>query len=181
LERLFRRAELKLAMSEGFHPKPKMSFPSALALGVEGLDEVMELELTESLDDEQLRQRLAAEAPRGLTFLSVETLAPGSKKARIGHVRYRLPIPAERRQQTAERVEQLRAASSWPVARPNRDRPLDIRPFLEELSLADGALEMRLATSQQGGAGPRDVLRALELDDLEAGGACLTRTQVELQ
>ena len=33
MERLFRRAGLQLGMSEGFHPKPRMSFPSALNVG----------------------------------------------------------------------------------------------------------------------------------------------------
>ena len=41
-ERLFRRTHMPLQMSEGFHPKTKMTFPSALALGVEARDEVME-------------------------------------------------------------------------------------------------------------------------------------------
>ena len=43
-------AALKLSMTEGFHPKPRIGFPSALALGVEGLDEVVEIELAEELD-----------------------------------------------------------------------------------------------------------------------------------
>ena len=42
LERLFRRAGLALSFSEGFHPKPRMTFPLALAVGIEGVDEVME-------------------------------------------------------------------------------------------------------------------------------------------
>ena len=36
-ERAFRRAALPLGMSEGFHPKPRMSIPAALGLGIEGL------------------------------------------------------------------------------------------------------------------------------------------------
>jgi hypothetical protein len=47
-ERLFRRAGLRLRFSEGFHPKPRMTFPLALAVGIEGTDEVMELELAET-------------------------------------------------------------------------------------------------------------------------------------
>jgi len=66
LERLFRRAGLPLAMSQGFHPKPRMTFPSALALGIEGVDEVLELELTESPPAEELLQRLTPHAPPGL-------------------------------------------------------------------------------------------------------------------
>ena len=47
LERVFRRAGLALGFSQGFHPKPRMTFPLALAVGIEGLDEVMEVELAE--------------------------------------------------------------------------------------------------------------------------------------
>ena len=39
-ERWLRRAGLPLRRSEGFHPKPKLSFPLAMALGIAGLDEV---------------------------------------------------------------------------------------------------------------------------------------------
>jgi len=49
-ERLVRKAGLAIALTEGFHPKPKISCPSALALGIEGLDEAVELELTDAID-----------------------------------------------------------------------------------------------------------------------------------
>ena len=65
LERLFRRAGLALGMSQGFHPKPKMSFPSALAVGIEGLDEVMELELAEPQSAEELLSRLCGRRGAG--------------------------------------------------------------------------------------------------------------------
>jgi len=48
-ERWLRRAGLPLRRSAGFHPKPKLSFPSALALGIAALDEVMEFELSEAV------------------------------------------------------------------------------------------------------------------------------------
>ena len=35
-ERLFRRVGVELAMSQGFHPRPLMTFPDALALGIAG-------------------------------------------------------------------------------------------------------------------------------------------------
>ena len=82
LERLFRRAGLRLAMSEGFHPKPRMSFPSALALGIEGLDEVMELQLAEPCTAEELLERLESHEIPGLSFRSVEVLSPQSPKPR---------------------------------------------------------------------------------------------------
>jgi len=181
LERLFRRAGLKLGMSRGFHPKPRMSFPSALAVGIEGLDEVMELELAEAYEAESLRKRLAEHAVPGLKFRSVEVLPPRAAKARLQSVTYQIPVPAKRRAEAADRVARLLAADRCPVRRPHKDRPVDLRPLLEELAVRDGVLSMRLAAARQGGAGPRDVLAALGLGDLEQAGECLARTRVQLQ
>ena len=64
-ERLFRRAGLALSMSQGFHPKPQMTFPLALAVGIEGRDEVMEIELTESPPAEELLAQLRPQSPAG--------------------------------------------------------------------------------------------------------------------
>ena len=49
-------------MTEGFHPKPRMNFPSALAVGIAGLDEVVEIELSAAWSAEQLRAALAPHA-----------------------------------------------------------------------------------------------------------------------
>ena len=68
LERLFRRAGLALSFSEGFHPKPRMTFPLALAVGIEGVDEVMELELAETTTADELLRRFTPHAPPGLVF-----------------------------------------------------------------------------------------------------------------
>ena len=45
-ERAFRRTGLPLRMTEGYNPHPVISFPTALALGIESLDEVVEFELS---------------------------------------------------------------------------------------------------------------------------------------
>ncbi len=180
MERLFRRAGLTLGMSEGFHPKPRMSFPSALAVGIEGRDEVMELELAESYAVEELAERLRGHALPGLEFHTLELLAPGTPKAQLRSGTYQVPIPATCQAELAERVERLWAAASWPIQRPRGRAPLDLRPFLEELTLADGVLTIRLRIDPQGSASPRDVLAALGLADLEHQGSYLTRTTVEL-
>lgn len=181
LERLFRRAGLALGRSEGFHPKPRMSFPSALALGLEGHDEIMELELSEPCTAEAILARLRDHAVPGLTFTSVTVLPSGARKAQLQNVAYEVPIPVERRDQAAAEVERLLADATRPILRPHRHNPVDLRQSLEDLSLQEGVLRMRLRADRQGSAGPRDVLAALGLEDLEAGGACLVRTRVEVQ
>ena len=70
-------------MTEGFHPKPRIGFPSALALGVEGLDEVVEIELAEELTPDELLERLHQDDQPGLTINSVARLPDGFGKAQL--------------------------------------------------------------------------------------------------
>jgi radical SAM-linked protein len=180
LERLFRRAGLALSMSQGFHPKPRMTFPLALAVGIEGDDEVMELELAEELQGEEVLARLRPQAPQGLRFRSAEVLPPGSAKARSHCAVYEVAILPPRRAGLEERIARLLEAASWPARRPHRDKPIDLRASLEALTLHGDVLQMRLRAEQGAAAGPRDVLAALGLDDIERDGACLKRTTVEI-
>lgn len=182
VERLFRRARVPLSMSEGFHPKPRMTFPAALAVGIEGTDEVLEVELSEPLGPDELQARLGVQMPSGLTVHAIEVLPPEARKGQVRSFGYRVPVPTEQRTGLAERIERLLAAEVWPVARPNGKKPVDLRRQIESLVLADGTLRFQLLAGQpgEGSAGPRDVLAALELDDLERHGVHLTRDHVEL-
>ncbi len=94
LERLFRRAGLALRISEGFHPKPRMSFPSALAVGIEGIDEVMEVELAEDYTADDLRQRLAPNRRRASLSAQLRFCPTAAAKARVRSASYQAPIPA---------------------------------------------------------------------------------------
>lgn len=155
-----------------------MSFPAALAVGIEGWDEVMELELAEQTSANALAQRLACHSLPGLVFASVQVLSPGAKKAQVQSFCYQITIPEPQRPATAERVAQLLATESFSLPRPGK-APVDVRAALEELTLEEGRLSIRLR-GHEGAAGPRDLLAALELGDLVQQGEYLTRTRVEL-
>ena len=181
LERLFRRARLPLAMSQGFHPKPRVSFPLALALGIEGTDEVLELQLAEPRAARDVHERLMAHTLPGLKFHSVQILPEGTRKAQVQSVCYEVPIPPQHRDGLPPRIGGLMAAASWPIERPNRPAPLDLRLLVEELTLEEGVLRMRLRGGPRGFARVQDVLSAVGLPDLQSQGIRLTRTAVEVQ
>jgi radical SAM-linked protein len=181
MERLFRRAGLKLGMSQGFHPKPRMTFPLALAVGIEGDDEVMELELAEPYTAEELLCRITRQTVPGLAFTSVEVLPAGSKKARVGSVSYSVPIPGAHSQGLAERIDSLTAGPSCLIQRTRGRAPIDLRRCLKKLTFSEGALTMRLKTGNSGSASPREVLAVLGIDEVERHGVHLTRTAVEIQ
>jgi len=169
-----------MAMSQGFHPKPRMTFPSALAVGIESDDEVMEVELEDADGAEAVRNRLAGQAPPGLRIGRVEVLPPGARKARARRLAYAIPIPPPHQAAAAQRVARLWASASCPIVRPHRRQSVDLRAFLEDVRLAEGTLRFCLDASKPGAPGPRDVLAALDLAELERDGACLRRTSVEI-
>jgi len=179
-ERLFRRARLPLGMSEGFHPRPRMQFASALALGVAGADEVLDVELSRPLAADQIGQAVAPHLPPGLVVNSVEVLPAGARKAQVRSITLQIPVPPERREGAAQRIAALQAAGAHLIEREGRDQPIDVCEHLMELALAGEVLRIRLRVTHSAAARPRDVLAAVGLDDLLEAGHFLTRTAVEL-
>jgi radical SAM-linked protein len=186
IERAFRRAGLRLGMSQGFHPKPRMSFPSALAVGIAGADEVMEVEWSENYTVEELQRRLASHGVPGLDFRSIELLPPGAAKARVRSTGWEIPVPQERLAETAASVNRLWAETTAaptpePAPAAGAGQPTAPAQSLESLALESGVLRVRLRAGPQGAANPRGVLAALGLGDLEQAGIHLTRSSVELE
>ncbi len=182
LERMLRRTGLPVAHSQGFNPRPKATFALAMALGIEGRREVLDLELNEPMEPSEVLLRLTAEAPPGFDFLEAEALEPG-RAARVARVSYRLPIPEDLRPRTRDAVADLLSRDSWPITRHRGDRTseLDLRPFVLEAGFDDeGALVLLMKLAPEGSARPEEVLNALGLQDLMAQGAILVRTDVEL-
>lgn len=58
LERIFKRAHIDIKYSQGFHPRPKMSFLNPISLGTEAYNEPMEIELNEEISNEDLKNRI---------------------------------------------------------------------------------------------------------------------------
>jgi radical SAM-linked protein len=180
LERWFRRAGLELGMTEGFHPKPRMSFPAALAVGIAGLEEVMELELSAERTADDIRRALGPLAPPGLEITSAEVLAPGTPKVQVRRATYELPVPRDRHEAARRAIAALLASDAHLVRREQRAAPVDLRPMLDEIALVDDTLRFRVRVAPEGTARPREVLAAIGLEDLEHEGLYLTRTHVEI-
>ena len=62
-ERVIRRSQLPLGFTQGFNPHPKMNFASALAVGTTSDAEYMDLEFTEDLTLDQIRDVLFPAIP----------------------------------------------------------------------------------------------------------------------
>ncbi|MBY0513625.1 MAG: TIGR03936 family radical SAM-associated protein, partial [Gemmataceae bacterium] len=137
LERMLRRAAVPFKSTAGFHPGPRVVFAQSLPLGVDGRDEVVEIELTTPCDADDILSRLTAQAPAGLAFTRV-SVVPMKATATPRRVVYELPLPADRVEPARAAVDRLLAADKVWVdrERPSRKR-LNIRPYVRGL-LANG-------------------------------------------
>ena len=96
LERMLRRARVPMAVTQGFNPRPKMTFALALGLGVEARREVVDLELSESLEPSELLERLSAVAPPGFDWVDARALPPDAGAPRPRWVEYQMPVRDDR-------------------------------------------------------------------------------------
>jgi radical SAM-linked protein len=184
LERMLRRARIPIAVTNGFNPRPKMTFALALGLGIEGRREVVDIELSEPLDPSALLSRLSQVAPAGFAWIDAHPLPSDAPPPQPRTVEYAIPILDERRPMARSNLQSLLASTSWPFTRrrPARTSTFDLRPEVVAAELTDlGLLRFRLKVSPDGSARPEELLEALALGDLLHLGAVLSRTDVELE
>ena len=164
-ERTVRRAKLSLAYSEGYKPRPKINIGAALPLGCTSEADLVDVELTKSPDPGELVERLSEAALPGLLVSKAEAIQAGSPKLQklITSSEYVIPVPSQNREDLHARIQTILAAEKLPRVR--RDKKYDLRPLIEELSLAD-PMELRLRLVARSGATgrPDEVLRALDLN-----------------
>lgn len=70
--RAVKRAKLPVAFSQGFNPSPKISIGNPLGLFVESISEFMDIELTENLDDEDIKSKLNMKLPETCRVYNVK-------------------------------------------------------------------------------------------------------------
>jgi len=180
-ERALRRARLPLAMSEGFNPRPRMSFPAALSVGQAGLNEVADVGLSRWLPPQQFRARFQCELPEGVRVLSAETTGPNPSR-RPGEVSYRVPLlPGHGLSE--QRVHELLARDHAVVSRSRKggDKQIDVRSYLKALRYEGGALRMLISWGEDGTARAEEVLEALGCEEgVDYLQGAIERTHVNL-
>jgi len=184
-ERALRRTGLPLRMSEGYNPKPRISFPVPLGVGMEGLNEVMEFDLAEWVFLPEIERRVREQVPRGLEVTSVELAGP-HEASRGKEVIYK--VTAKRSIQgdgrlTPEALKELMARDEVPVRRirKGREKVVDIRPYILSIAREGEAVILRLKAGPEGSSRPEEILGAIGID----ANACrsdfrITRTHVRL-
>ena len=145
-ERALRRAGLPLAYTEGFSPRPQLSFGLALPTGCESLAEYLDVVLDESRPEtagvvlDELPPRLSGLLPEGI---DVERAAlvdrrDGSLQQQVTSCSWTMWFGGISRAALADRVASLLAADSVPIVRERKGRQEqdDLRPSVLGLAVA---------------------------------------------
>jgi radical SAM-linked protein len=173
-ERALRRAQIPLAYSQGFNPRPKMQIASSLPLGTTGRAEIVDIIVTQPIPPEKVFEQVKATLPPGLELHSVEEVPLKSPALQplLRQAEYQVTVETElSAEELTRRIDVLLAADKIVQTRQrkNREEEFDLRPWLHELhlveSMAEGEahLRMRLTAGQFGNLRPSEVLKALGL------------------
>jgi radical SAM-linked protein len=186
MSRAFRRARIALAHSQGFNPRPLMSFSPALAVGIESQEEFVDFQTGAPLDP-AAAARLNAVLPEGLSFLRIVPLAaaaPPLSKA-IAAATYVAKVSDASPDDLREAVEAFNAAEELFIDRVRKERSvsIDLKRFVRGIELTGGnggggsLLRFAVLLDQtEGSVKPDEILAAVFGRDLE--GASFVRERL---
>ena len=174
-ERTIRRANLPVAFSQGFNPRPRFHMAAALPLGFTSNCEIIDIWLNEEMQGQALREKLQTACPPGLQITSVDQIE--------------LSLPALQTQVEASEFQAIlrevpdgfvlglevnRLLETPTLPREWRKKTYDLRPYIYSLTEAPSIqgsfprLEMRLSAREGATGRPEEVLAALGLDPTTA-------------
>lgn len=189
-ERALRRAELPVAITEGFSPRPKMHFGLALSTSHESLGEYLDIDLREpeasELDLGELPERLTLFLPPGVDVQAVSAIERSelSLQEAVAVCTWRIEVPDTTPEQLESEVRTMLDAPTLLVTRERKGKSVtdDIRPGIISLrvlgvapadALETGAvLEAELAT-QPRSVRPSELMAAFHPPRSE-GRVCRT-------
>ncbi len=165
--RAVRRAGLPVAYSQGYHPKPRVSFGPALPVGVESTCEYLDLELVGVHDAQAVGERLAAQLPGGLTLFEARPLDPRapslSESVRAVHYRAEFPdpwAPAD----LERRIATYQSAGSSVVRRTARPKARDRKRHQKFAAPKQREIDLKEIVTHLSAEGPRGVAFSLRAD-----------------
>jgi radical SAM family uncharacterized protein/radical SAM-linked protein len=189
IPRIFRRVDISMVYTGGFHPKPDMVFGPALSLGVLSLDELADIRLDRDMTQAELDDlviEMSKLSPSGLTFRGAVRLAtedPPLNKL-IAGARYLIAFARSAVETApgvsveahlAQRAEAAMAAETLPFRREIEGigKILDIRAYLLRAEVASPEAFGLLAE-----AGLRGDLVALDVDCRILGSGAVKSSEV---
>lgn len=184
--RVFKRAELPLAYSEGFNPHPKMSIGIPLSVGVTSGCELLDVEFYHEVPAEEIKVRLNEKMPMGIAITKVKQLEQGEAKlSSVARAKYEIKLFGAT--VSEQDIAKFLAKETIEIEKKTKrsEKVVDIKPDIFEIGhVSEDTLEMTLATGSSANLKPEVVLAAMSLylsdfapEDFAVHRDCMTDAQ----
>lgn len=142
MTRAVRRAQLPMWYTEGFNPHPYIAFALPLSLGQSSDCEYMDIRIEGDMTDEEIRQRLNATLPEGISILSVG--APVHDAKDISAAQYFVKIIFETDAEASlfcEKADELMKGAELIAEKPGKKGH---RKIMKQVNLIDFIFERKI-------------------------------------
>jgi radical SAM-linked protein len=139
-ERALRRARVPVAYTEGFSPRPKLSFGLALPTGCESKAEYLDVALREPVAPVEVTATFSSLLPEGVDVVAAQVLpeGAGSLQEEVTSCRWEIDVPQMDHDGLSGVITRVLGAEVLSVTRERKGRPVtdDLRPSVLALSSA---------------------------------------------
>jgi radical SAM-linked protein len=175
-ERAIRRAALPIAFSNGFNPRERVAFASALSTGVTGAAELAILELTDQQPEALITQQLNTALPSGIRIITCAAIDDAAAKSTLtdyDRVEYEIVCGCPDGTTEAEveaAITMLLTQEQIPFVRERegKTKTLNLHPHIFALALQPGSLtpnrltlRMCVGQGESGTVRPHEVVAVL--------------------
>lgn len=189
-ERLLRRAQVPMAYTQGYNPRPRLQFAAPLPVGYQSDAEWLDVYLRDQVEPDDVLPRLRVQCPRGLSIRSAQIVPMNAPvlQAQMREAEYTVEVWS-----TAEPGAMQDALEAFlgkeqilrTRVRKGRQQEYDLRERVHELAYTGGEMDsddstwvhelhMRMRSGSQGSGRPEELLQELALP-IEHYRICRTR------
>jgi len=171
-ERAFRRADLPMAFTQGFSPRPKMTFAPALSVGITSSSEYLDAEFREEISVSDVALRLNRVLPEGIKVTDVKIADETIPLSMLNGADYVVTVvlgevTPEKMKERIRNILEQKELYIEKETKSGRKKLVNIAPYIYHLDLlnSDGNtadIIMSIAIGQQGSLAPMTIINELE-------------------
>ena len=168
-QRALRRADIKVAFSQGFNPHPKISFGPALIVGATTEGDYMDIDLEEDISPEEFRKKMNKVLPPGIEIVeSYEVELNDALSTKIKGAEYILQVNVRKSiKDIQNKIEEFMRRDIIEIEKKSKrgKKMINLRPYVLELKVIEEAedylkfyIKLKLG---EGAPNPLHLLKAL--------------------
>jgi radical SAM-linked protein len=157
--RAFKREDLPLVYSAGYHPMPRVSFLAALPVGTESWQETVDIEVTSALRF-PLVAKLNQQLPAGLEVTALDDVTDVKKGLRPKESHFLVTLNGVKLSQ--EDLDHFHKLRDFPIVKRSKkgEREVNAKRLVRSMTLeASNAVSIALSQGEGPGLKPEEIVR----------------------